>query len=46
MYGETGKLQVTVAGDDYILVPDEILVTPLWVPHYVVALESSKIIEI
>lgn len=46
MYVETGKLQVTVAGEDYILVPGEILVTPSWVPHYFVALESSKIFEI
>ena len=46
MYVETGKLQVTLAGEDYILVPGEILVTPSWVLHYFVALESSKIFEI
>ncbi|MBT5560609.1 MAG: cupin domain-containing protein [Proteobacteria bacterium] len=46
MYVEKGKLQVTVAGQDYILVPGEILVIPSWVPHYFVALEASKIFEI
>ena len=46
MYVESGKLQVTVAGGDYILVPGKILVIPSWVPHYFVAIEPSKIFEI